>query len=89
MADGPTEEAALAESRRAIQEWLETARALNRPILFQPPAIENLANASALLNKSAVARLIGLEQRTLNARIKNRISPHSKRSGTPSDCVAG
>lgn len=54
-----------------------------------PPTIESLAHASALLNKSAVARLIGLEQRPLNARIKNRTPPHSKRSGTPSNCVAG
>lgn len=72
MADGPTEEAALAEAKRAIQDWLETARAINRPIPLPPPTIESLARASALLNKSAVARLIGLEQRTLNARIKNR-----------------
>lgn len=42
------------------------------PFHFLPPTIESLARASALLNKSAVARLIGLEQRTLNARIKNR-----------------
>ena len=33
MADGPTEEAALAEAKRAIQDWLETARAINRPFL--------------------------------------------------------
>ena len=72
MADGPTEEAALAEAKRAIQDWLETARAINRPIPLPPPTIESLARASALLNKSAIARLIGLEQRTLNARIKNR-----------------
>lgn len=70
MADGPTEEAALAEAKRAIQDWLETARAINRPIPLPPPTIESLARASALLNKSAIARLIGLEQRTLNARIK-------------------
>lgn len=64
MADGPTEEAALAEAKRSIQDWLETARAINRPIPLPPPTIESLARASALLNKSAVARLIGLEQRT-------------------------
>lgn len=36
----------------------------------KPSAIHDYGNA--LLNKSAVARLIGLKQRTLNARIKNR-----------------
>lgn len=34
----------------------------------KPSAIHDYGNA--LLNKSAVARLIGLKQRTLNARIK-------------------
>lgn len=72
MADGPTEEVALAEAKSAIQDWLETARAINRPIPLPPPSIDSLAKAAALLNKSAVARLIGIEQRTLNARIKNR-----------------
>lgn len=88
MADGPTEEAALAEAKRSIQDWLETARAINRPIPLPPPTIESLARASALLNKSAVARLIGLEQRT-ECPYQKPYPPHSKGSGTSSECVTG
>ena len=32
MADGPTAAAALAQAEVIIQEWIETARALGRPI---------------------------------------------------------
>ena len=32
MADGPTYQAALANAERIIQEWIETAKELGRPI---------------------------------------------------------
>ncbi len=32
MADGPTYEQAVVNAQRVIEEWIETARALNRPI---------------------------------------------------------
>ena len=32
MADGPTAAEALAEAERVIQEWIETAQALGRPV---------------------------------------------------------
>lgn len=41
-ADGPTYAAALAAVQRVAEEWIETARALNRPI---PTPRERLARA--------------------------------------------
>ena len=72
MADGETPEEALQEIERVIADWISEAQRMGRVI--PPPAlsIDSLAAASPYLNISAVARAVGIEPRTLRARISSR-----------------
>lgn len=72
MADGETPEEALAEIRKSIQDWIDESRRIGYPVPVPPPTIENIAKAGELLNKSALARLLGVGTRTLSARIERR-----------------
>ncbi len=72
MADGETPEEALAEIRKSIHDWLDESARIGYPIPVPPPTIENIAKAGDLLNKSALARLLGIGPRTLSARIERR-----------------
>lgn len=72
MADGETPEEAIAEVRKSIQDWIDESRRIEYPVPAPPPTIENIAKAGELLNKSALARLLGVGTRTLSSRIERR-----------------
>lgn len=72
MADGATPEEALAEIETVIAEWIEEAQRIGNAVPAPLPSIESICLASPYLNTSAVARAMGVEPRTLRARIANR-----------------
>jgi len=72
MADGETPEAALAEIETVIAEWIEEAQRIGNPVPAPMPSIESISVASRFLNTAALARVIGVEPRTMRARIAHR-----------------
>lgn len=72
MADGETPEAALAEIEKVIADWIEEAQRIGNPVPAPLPSIESISTASPYLNTAALARAIGVEPRTMRARIANR-----------------
>lgn len=71
MADGETPEAAAAAAQEAMEAWLEAAPHFNHPVPVETPGVENLVKAGEVLNTSALARMLGMQPRTLTARIAN------------------
>lgn len=72
MADGETPEAALAEIEKVIADWIEEAQRIGNPVPAPLPSIESISTASPYLNTAALARALGVEPRTMRARIANR-----------------
>lgn len=72
MADGETPQEALQEVEAVIGDWIDEARRLGRVVPAPMPSIDSLAAASPLLNMAAVARTIGVEPRTLRARLTSK-----------------
>ncbi len=72
MADGETPEEAVSEVRKSIQDWIEEAQRVQYPVPVPLPSIDNIIKAGELLNKSELARLLGIGTRTLSARIARR-----------------
>ena len=72
MADGETPEDALREVETVIADWINEARRIGRAVPAPTPSIDSLAAASPFLNMSAVARTIGVEPRTLRARLTSK-----------------
>lgn len=72
MADGSTQEEALQQIQLVIDMWIDEAQRLGRSIPTAPPSIDDVIKASKLLNKSELARLLGMQSRTLNAKIQRR-----------------
>ena len=68
---GETQEEALREINEAIACYLEAELGVNASFVPPTPDISTLKKASKVLNKTEVARLLGIEPRTLNARIRN------------------
>ena len=70
-AHGETQEEALREINEAIACYLEAELGANASFVPPTPDIATLTKASKVLNKTQVAHLLGIEPRTLNARIRN------------------
>ncbi len=70
-AHGDTQEEALREINVAIELYLEQELGMSASFVPPLPDIEALRKASKVLNKTEVARMMGIGQRTLNSRIKN------------------
>ena len=70
-AHGETQEEALREINEAITRYLEAELGANTSFVPPVPDIATLKKASKVLNKTQVAHLLGIEPRTLNARIRN------------------
>lgn len=73
MSDGETIEQAIQEAEIASYLWLKTAREMGRQIPATLPDIEVLAKSAPLLNKSELARRMGIQPRTLSAKIENKV----------------
>ncbi|MBT9449802.1 type II toxin-antitoxin system HicB family antitoxin [Akkermansia glycaniphila] len=70
MADGETPEAAVLAAQDAIDAWLDAARHFGHPVPVEAPGVAHLAKAGDILNTAALARLLGINARTLAARIQ-------------------
>ena len=70
-AHGETQEEALREINEAITCYLEAELGVDASFVPPVPDIATLKKASKVLNKTQVAHLLGIEPRTLNARIRN------------------
>ncbi len=70
-AHGEPQEETLREINEAISCYIEAELGVNASFVPPTPDISTLKKASKVLNKTEVARLLGIEPRTLNARIRN------------------
>lgn len=71
---GDTPEEALSEVEKAIGLWLEVAEEKGIDYPAPLPSVQELATAAPLLNKAALARRMGMEERTLTNKLKRGVS---------------
>ena len=81
-AHGETQEEALREINEAITCYLEAELGVDASFVPPVPDIATLKKASKVLNKTEVARLLGLEPRTPQTRMALALPPLKKIAAT-------